>query len=159
MIETWAPVVGFEGAYEVSTSGKVKRISSGRVLSPGLNSSGRWAVNLHWDGIHRNALIHRIVAEAFIPNPDGLPLVLHWDDNPGNNHVENLRWGTKRDNMLDAIRNGKWEPWGRRITRCPRGHEYTEENTYSSPNRPNSRMCRTCIRERYLAKKQRKDVL
>lgn len=50
--------------------------------------------------------LHRLLAEAFIPNPDNLPFVLHYDDNRDNNDISNLRWGTHAENMQDRSRNG-----------------------------------------------------
>lgn len=73
-------------------------------------------------------------------------MVLHWDDDPRNNRVENLRYGTARDNQLDLIRNGKNHYRNR--THCAQGHEFTPENVYRPPSRPSKRMCRTCIRDR-----------
>jgi len=52
--------------------------------------------------------LHRAIAEAFIPNPDNLPYVRHLDDDPQNNSVSNLAWGTQKDNMGDCIRNGNF---------------------------------------------------
>lgn len=67
---------------------------------------------------------------------------LHWDDDPLNNQVENLRWGTDRENQLDIVRNGN-HPQAKK-THCPRGHAYTPENTYVSKR--NKRNCRACAR-------------
>lgn len=162
MEEYWLPVVGWEEAYEVSNHGRVRRSAAGpgthvgKVLSPGHNSSGRCTVNLHWSGRHKSALVHQLVAQAFIPNPNGLPMVLHWDDDPDNNRTENLRWGNKSDNMKDAIRNGRWVSHESQKTHCPRSHPYDKANTYRSPNRPNARMCRTCHHEKYIARKERR---
>lgn len=57
--------------------------------------------------IIKNIKIHRLVAEAYIPNPENKPLVMHLDDNPLNNHVSNLRWGTHKENLESALLNGK----------------------------------------------------
>lgn len=56
---------------------------------------------------HKQYYLHRLVALAYIPNPNNLPVVCHIDDNPLNNKVSNLKWGTHKDNTQDAIRNGK----------------------------------------------------
>lgn len=119
MSEEWKPVVGYEGFYSVSSKGRVRsepRITlsvdgrtfrhRGFLLRPGRNSSGRFGENLCRDGVQVSRLIHRLVAESFIPNPEGHPFVLHWDDNPENNQVSNLRWGTRSENTHDSIRNG-----------------------------------------------------
>lgn len=62
---------------------------------------------LHEGSVRKNVKIHRLVAEAYIPNPDNLPVVMHLDDNPSNNRVENLRWGTQKQNVYDAINKGR----------------------------------------------------
>ena len=171
--EEWRPIPGYEGHYSVSDQGRVrsedrevirsdgvKATLKGRVLTPGTNSCGRLGVNLCKFGVSRSKLIHRLVAAAFLPNPENKPLVRHLDDNPHNNVVENLAWGTYSDNQNDRVRNGIYRNGMTQWTHCRRGHEYTEENTYRPPNRPGSRMCRTCTnfreRERRRRKKERK---
>lgn len=69
----------------------------------------------------------------------------HWDDDPANNTVENLRWATLSENSYDAIRNGV-HPTANK-THCHKGHEYTEENTRRYAN--GTRRCYTCQQERY----------
>lgn len=59
------------------------------------------------DGGWRSEYIHRLVGETYIPNPDNLPVILHLDDNPTNNDVSNLRWGTQRDNVRDMVNKGR----------------------------------------------------
>lgn len=97
--EIWKPVKGYEGVYEVSNLGRVRRLwpISGhyRMLRPFL----RWkfprdyvAVNLSKGNNVRTLSVHRLVAEAFIPNPMGLPQVNHKDENKTNNCVDNLEW-------------------------------------------------------------------
>lgn len=62
---------------------------------------------LHNGSISKNVKIHRLVAEAYIPNPNNLPIVMHLDDNPLNNIVSNLKWGTYKENRYLAIVNCK----------------------------------------------------
>lgn len=57
--------------------------------------------------VRKNVKIHRLVAEAFIPNPSNLPIVMHLDDNRFNNLVGNLKWGTQKENVNDAISKGR----------------------------------------------------
>jgi len=64
-------------------------------------------VTLRKDGKQYARKIHRLVAEAFIPNPKDLPIVMHKDDNPHNNCVENLRWATQKENILDCVAKGR----------------------------------------------------
>lgn len=111
MSETWLPVVGYEGFYEVSDHGRVRsldrveqinnrwgpmtRVKKGKVLTPG-SRRGYLNVDLRAPGERpRHHLVHRLVARAFLgPHPDGKGLVLHRDDDPADNRVGNLRWGT-----------------------------------------------------------------
>jgi len=155
--EEWRPVKGYEGRYEVSSVGRVKSLAriavapnaSGyrnipeRILSLTPAGKGHRAVNLALEGVITRTLVHRMVAEAFIPNPDGLPFVRHLNDVPNDNRVENLAWGTPSDNGYDAVRNGKNKNATK--THCPKGHEYNAENTYYNDN--GWRSCRTCSRE------------
>lgn len=107
MEEIWKPAVGFEGLYEVSNLGRVKslnyrRTGKERILKPRRieKKSGNvyYAVHLYKDGKAYDKPVHRLVAEAFIPNPDNLPEVNHKDENPLNNHVGNLEWCTQSYN-------------------------------------------------------------
>ena len=125
MIEEWRPVVGYEGLYEVSNTGRVRsvdryvktcygsyRLHKGKVLSPGIRPDGYLVVSLQY----RMFRVHRLVAEAFLPNPDNLPQVNHKDEDKSNNRVDNLEWcdskynnnyGTARIRAKEtAIKNG-----------------------------------------------------
>lgn len=106
MKEVWRDVVGHDG-YQVSNFGNVRsyvKNKDGKDLKFIKNKQGYNTVCLR-RGNRR--LVHRLVADAFIPNPDNLPLVRHMDDNPSNNRVDNLAWGTQTDNMQDCVRHGR----------------------------------------------------
>lgn len=142
--EEWRPAPGFSGLYSVSSTGRVRSDRSGKILSPDTTRDGHLQVCLYRSGVRNVRKVHRLVCEAFNgPSPSGEELVLHWDDNPGNNHRSNLRWGTVSDNWKDMVRNGKHI--NARKTHCPQGHEYNEGNTYWW--RGTSRRCRACGRE------------
>ena len=99
MEEVWKPVKGYEGLYEVSDMGHVRGLKSGKVLRPG--NSGRYDfVVLVKDGKRKDLYVHRIVANTFIPNPNGLLEVNHIDENKTNNCVQNLEWISHRENAL-----------------------------------------------------------
>jgi len=113
-IEVWLPVRGYEGLYAVSNFGRVLAHQKTRVtgvgttvvyseciMKPFRNRYGYLEVGFRKDGNYKRYKVHRLVAEAFIPNPDNLPKVLHRDDNPANNCVDNLYFGTQADNMCD----------------------------------------------------------
>ena len=101
MKEIWKPVVGYENLYEVSNFARVKSLKFGkeRILKPGTNRYGYLHVNLYKNNKRKDFLVHRLVAEAFIPNPDNLPFVNHKDENPSNNFSTNLEWCTNEYNL------------------------------------------------------------
>lgn len=84
--------------YEVSDEGEVRNKQTGRILKGILDGRGYLQVGLCVKGKKTKFLIHRLVALAFIPNPDNLLFVDHVNGNRINNHIDNLRWGTKQEN-------------------------------------------------------------
>ena len=100
MNETWKDVMGYEGLYQVSDLGRVRSLKFGkvRILKPGFNSSKYLLVALYLNGKTRNISVHRLVAEAFIPNPLNLPQVNHKDEDKTNNAADNLEWCTAEYN-------------------------------------------------------------
>ena len=88
----WMPVSGYEGLYEVSYDGFVRNAKTKRVLSVKTESNGYCRVHLSNKGVAKSMLLHRIVATAFIPNPNGYKTVNHIDENKGNNKAKNLEW-------------------------------------------------------------------
>lgn len=85
------PVHGYEGTYWVTKDGNVIN-SNGKILKPYDNGYGYLIVDLNVNGKRQHKKIHRLVAEAFIPNPTNLPEVNHKDENKHNNSVKNLEW-------------------------------------------------------------------
>lgn len=111
MEEIWKDIKGYEGLYQVSTLGRVKSISYGKekilVLTPrtGSNKRKEVKVTLCKNGKRKYFLVHRLVAEAFIPNPNNVPQVNHKDENSINNIVTNLEWCTSKYNCNYGTRN------------------------------------------------------
>jgi len=101
-VEIWKDIEGFEGRYQISNYGNVKSIirKKHRILSPSIKHNGYLGVNLYDENKKMwNKQIHRLVAIAFIPNPDNLPQVNHIDENKENNHADNLEWCTQNQNI------------------------------------------------------------
>jgi hypothetical protein len=101
MKEEWLNVKGFEGLYMVSSLGRVKsiRYERNKLLSSCIDNLGYMIVGLCDSGIQRTSRVHRLVALAFIPNPENKPMVNHIDEVKSNNNVGNLEWATAKENM------------------------------------------------------------
>ena len=95
--EEWKDVVGYEGLYKISNCGRVMSIrgKSPVILNPQINKAGYHRIAIHIRPFSGHFMVHRWVAEAFIPNPNNLPFINHKDENPGNNNVDNLEWCTR----------------------------------------------------------------
>lgn len=138
-----APIPGYEKTYRITEAGEV--FSLPRPTTPGglrkwrYDRHGYPYLNLCQDGVERRFRIHILVALTFIgPRPEGL-MIRHLDGNPGNPQANNLTYGTASENGKDSVAHGT--NWWSRKTHCPRGHEYSEENTLRSGGR---RYCRAC---------------
>ena len=111
--EVWKDVVGYEGVYQVSNFGRVKRIGkyrnqtteweSNKILKPGKKNNGYLFCQLSMNNETTPKMVHRLVAEAFIPNVDNKATVNHIDGNKENNRVENLEWATYRENSMHSL--------------------------------------------------------
>jgi len=149
MTETWKPIPGYEGWYEISSQGRVRarerqiwhganrwgkgfwRTRAARLIKPSLTRR-YYRVTLQREGRREQLAVHRLVLAAFIgPCPPGME-GCHADDDPSNNHLSNLRWDTTSANVLDQVRNGNHG--NARKTHCKRGHGFTPENTYQLPS-------------------------
>lgn len=93
------PVVGYEGLYSVSDKGFVFSHISNKWLKNSTNSNGYLSVELFKNGKNTRMLVHRIVAEAFLENPNQYPCVNHKDESKSNNDVNNLEWCSYRYNQ------------------------------------------------------------
>ena len=107
--EVWKYVVGYEGIYEVSDQGRVRRIASGRILKPGLDTHGYMQVVLCFHGDETKRLMAHLVADAFLPSKSPTDQVVrHLNDDPSDNRACNLARGTYSDNMTDSMRNNRF---------------------------------------------------
>lgn len=153
--EQWKPVPGYEGYYEVSDHGHVRSLPRvvnqgtrtmklpGGPMKPTAHPTGHLWINLRRDGASHKGYIHRMVAGAFLGEcPEGQE-VRHLDGNAANNHVSNLRYGTRSENMHDKVAHGTHFQAAK--THCPAGHRLIWPNL--TPARwleRGHRNCRAC---------------
>ena len=105
-LDEFIPVKGYESRYLVSQQGDVYSLKMKRLLKPVRTEKGYLSVEL-WEGYKRKVMkIHRLVAKNFIPNPRDCKEVNHIDGNKENNHVSNLEWCTRSENLKHAYRIG-----------------------------------------------------
>lgn len=122
MSEIWKPIKGYETHYEISSHGRVKALyrefvgKDGRIkkyherfLKPDTSEikRGYMRVTLSKDYKTQRFLVHRLVAEHFIPNPENKPFINHIDNNGLNNNISNLEWCTHSENMIHAQKQGR----------------------------------------------------
>ena len=116
-VEIWKDISGYEGMYQVSNLGRVKSFKQGkeRILKPG-SCRGYLLVGLSKNGKMKTYTVHRLIAQAFIPNPNNLPELNHIDEDKTNNKLENLEWcnrkynnnyGTRIQRVAEKMTNGK----------------------------------------------------
>lgn len=117
MVEVWKDIPGYEGCYQASNLGRIKSLDrdvyrggiikhiSGCMMSLRETDDGRIKVDLRKDGFKKTFKVHRLVALAFLPNPDNLREVNHKDENPKNNRLDNLEWCTHIYNCKYGTRN------------------------------------------------------
>ena len=118
-MENWKEIDGYNGFYSVSDTGKIRanerkvyagirtksRKAHAHEKKPSIAANGYLVVLLHYRGSYKTKAVHRLVAEAFIDNPDNLPVVNHIDGNKLNNHVSNLEWCSYAQNSSHAVRH------------------------------------------------------
>jgi len=117
-MEQWKEISGYEGCYEVSNYGNVRSIphkvntkggkqrnSPGCMMKQKTTRNGYKQIGLSQNGKNKWIGVHRLVAEAFVPNPEGLPQVNHKDEKKTNNYADNLEWVTASDNCKYGHRN------------------------------------------------------
>lgn len=170
--ERWAPVLGYEGFYEVSDAGRVRsldriiawngtsKLVTGRILRGAQLADGKRRVPLCRDGGYVNRLVHVLVLEAFVgPRPPGL-LACHNNDVPTDNRLDNLRWDTPSSNQYDKVAHGNH--YQTHKTHCPLGHALVVPNLsqrkWETTGRRSCRSCGAAAGVVHHAKKTRRPI-
>lgn len=122
-MEKWQDFKGYEGYYQVSSFGQVRSVDrvvvgvdgktyhyKGRILKQAKTSDGYKTVQLFKDNGLKTFKVHRMIALTFIPNPNNKPEVNHIDGNKSNNHISNLEWVTRSENLKHAVKHGLSSP-------------------------------------------------
>lgn len=126
MGEIWRDIPGYAGKYLASSFGRIKALpnrsrNKSRILKLSLKKSGYLNVSLCKDGVVKTWRVHRLIAMAFLPNPENKPQINHKDGNKQNNRVDNLEWATSSENISHAYKRlGRKSSGGvaRKVVRC-----------------------------------------
>lgn len=120
--ECWKDIEGFEGMYKISSYGDIYSYKTNKILKP-IKSHGYLKVFLYKNNSRKSYLIHRLVAESFIPNPNNFPVINHKNENKSDNHVCNLEWcsfkynanyGTRNERMSSSLKGDKNPMYGKK---------------------------------------------
>lgn len=155
--EEWRPVPGYEGLYEVSNLGGVRRIEAlvhtvrgeriipGRTLKTAPNQDGYPKVCLSKDNVRKTFFVHQLILRAFVRHENAGEVACHNDGNPSNSTLSNLRWDTAKGNSADAIKHGTHTEVKK--THCPQGHPLSGSNLdRRQMKRYGKRRCLACSR-------------
>lgn len=132
--EIWKDIDGFENLYQISNYGRLKSLGSNNnstainkdiIRKTFPNSKNYLSCLIYKNSVKKQARLHRLVAQAFIPNPHNKPQVNHIDGNKQNNRIDNLEWCTNSENQLHAYKNGLEKPRFQRKV-----NQYDLENNY-----------------------------
>lgn len=128
--EKWCPIKGYEGLYQVSDKGRVKSLKFGkeRILKSARDTGGYLLVALCKNGEQKTYKVHRLVAQAFIPNPNNLPEINHKDEDKTNNSAQNLEWcDSKYNNNYGTHNQRSAEKRSKPILQFTKDGEFVKE--------------------------------
>lgn len=148
MIE-YKQIEGFENLYTIYSDGRVYSERTGKFLKPEIDKDGYLIVDLRRNGEHNLKKVHRLVASAFIPNPNNYPVVNHIDEDKANNDVSNLEWCTKQYNSEYSLAKDviQYSQEGQFIKEWPSTREIERQLGYHTSNI--SKCCRGIYKQMY----------
>ena len=172
MGESWKPIPEWEGYYEVSDRGRIRSVDRlvkhrgtslrqerGRIMSQHSNEYGYFYTMASRNGQTKRIWVHRAVLEAFVSSrPEGM-VTMHLNNDPADNHVKNLQWGTQAENIRQCVEEGRQA--NLRKTRCRRGHPLAEPNLVPHIEMEGRRACLCCYQatRKYPLKKYGEEVV
>ena len=134
-MEVWRDIAGYEGYYRVSDHGNVYSVRKNLIMTKQLTIHGYHKLLLTVNQKRKDKPIHRLVASAFIPNPDNLPEVHHIDDDKLNNHVDNLQWITTADhNEITRAKHYTFVSPDGIVTEIYNLQKFARDNNLNAPN-------------------------
>jgi hypothetical protein len=158
-MEVWKDIKGYEGRYQVSNKGRVKSLPKRRgrgvgymceenILKPTKHHHGYFIVNLRANGKGTTIEVHRLVAKAFICNPDNKPQINHINGIKTDNRTENLEWCTNGENQLHKYRVIGHKPYGKPVICVETKQEYSSALVAAKCNGIDSSSIAKCCREK-----------
>lgn len=131
--EIWKDIKGYEGLYKISNTGKVLSLRTGKIRATCVNNSGYEITHLYKDAVDTSCTIHKLVAQAFVPNPNNFPEINHLNENKVDNRAENLEWCSRRYNQVYSGNIEKWTKagaLGSKAKKSKRVYQFTLEGDF-----------------------------
>ena len=121
-MQIWKDIEGYKGHYQISNYGNVRSLKKDAFLMKGAYLKGYKIISLWKNGTGKMFRVHRLVAAAFIPNPENKPCIDHIDGDRANNHADNLRWVTYLENNNNPITKKRLSENNAKICKVKRGY-------------------------------------